>query len=147
VSAPSLGKVGGHPDLSAVNVRVAYAMGNAIEISLSEVMTLDRQPILRLVLLGDLAPGLRKKSIPFMKTGDERFLTLNDRDMGLIRTAEQKANRHMQFEVGDRVRVIEGPFADRLAVIQRLDDESRIKLLLDIFGKLYVSPNQIEPAA
>jgi transcription elongation factor/antiterminator RfaH len=38
------------------------------------------------------------------------------------------------FEVGQRVRIVAGPFADQLATIDRLDDAGRVRLLLDIVG-------------
>jgi transcription elongation factor/antiterminator RfaH len=39
-----------------------------------------------------------------------------------------------QIRVGDRVRVITGPFAERFAVCARLNGPDRVRVLLDIMG-------------
>jgi transcriptional antiterminator RfaH len=39
-----------------------------------------------------------------------------------------------RLEPGAHVRIMSGPFADRLAVIDKLDDQQRVTLLLDIMG-------------
>jgi transcription antitermination factor NusG len=35
---------------------------------------------------------------------------------------------------GDRVRILAGPLADRLATVTRLDEKGRVALLLEILG-------------
>lgn len=38
------------------------------------------------------------------------------------------------LEPGQQVRIVSGPFADRLANVERLDDHGRVRVLLDILG-------------
>jgi transcription elongation factor/antiterminator RfaH len=38
------------------------------------------------------------------------------------------------LKIGDQVRFLAGPFADRLGTIERLDDIGRVRVLLDIMG-------------
>jgi transcription antitermination factor NusG len=38
------------------------------------------------------------------------------------------------FEVGERVRILSGPFAETLCRIERLDDRGRVRVLLEIMG-------------
>jgi len=40
-----------------------------------------------------------------------------------------------ELRVGGRVRLLAGPFADQLAVLDRLDDTGRVRVLLDILGR------------
>jgi transcription elongation factor/antiterminator RfaH len=40
-----------------------------------------------------------------------------------------------QLTVGGTVRLAAGPFAERLAILDRLDDSGRIRVLLDILGR------------
>ena len=35
---------------------------------------------------------------------------------------------------GDRVRLISGPFAEELGILERLDDQGRVRLLLSMLG-------------
>jgi transcriptional antiterminator RfaH len=47
------------------------------------------------------------------------------------------------FEVGDRVRIISGPFKDFVTQIDRIDPERRLHVLLDLLGrsaKVVLSP-------
>lgn len=39
------------------------------------------------------------------------------------------------FEVGDKVRVLEGAFKDQMAVFEKLDDANRVRLLLNFLGR------------
>ncbi len=57
----------------------------------------------------------------------------------------------LQFEAplvpGETVRLVSGPFASQLGVLERLDDNGRVRLLLDILGgkiPLSVSCDQVE---
>jgi transcriptional antiterminator RfaH len=38
------------------------------------------------------------------------------------------------LEVGERARVLSGPFAETLCRIERLDDRGRVRVLLEIMG-------------
>jgi transcriptional antiterminator RfaH len=40
-----------------------------------------------------------------------------------------------QLKVGSPVRLLAGPFADHLAILDRLDDAGRVRVLLDILGR------------
>ena len=40
----------------------------------------------------------------------------------------------LNLQLGDRVRVTAGPFAEKLATCERLDDGGRVRVLLDIMG-------------
>jgi transcription elongation factor/antiterminator RfaH len=39
------------------------------------------------------------------------------------------------LQVGERVRLMTGPFAEQLAVLEHLDDSGRVRVLLDILGR------------
>jgi len=60
---------------------------------------------------------------------------------GVVETLLASADEHglMQLrpylKVGGPVRLAVGPFADRLAILDRLDDSGRIRVLLDILGR------------
>jgi transcription elongation factor/antiterminator RfaH len=40
-----------------------------------------------------------------------------------------------RFNVGDSVRLIAGPFAEQLGILDRLDDGGRVRVLLDMLGR------------
>jgi hypothetical protein len=40
-----------------------------------------------------------------------------------------------QLNVGDPVRLTQGPFADYLGTLDRLDDSGRVRVLLDMLGR------------
>jgi transcription elongation factor/antiterminator RfaH len=55
--------------------------------------------------------------------------------------------RH-HLRVGEPVRVMAGAFADRLAILDELDDSGRVRVLLDILGRkvsVYTDPNNLLP--
>jgi hypothetical protein len=44
--------------------------------------------------------------------------------------------RHgLQLNVGDPVRMMGGPFSDQLAVLDQLDNDGRVRVLLDLMGR------------
>ena len=50
---------------------------------------------------------------------------------------------------GQKVRLVNGPFADALGVLDRLDNKGRIEVLLDIMGKgvrVRLQAEWVEPA-
>ena len=54
-----------------------------------------------------------------------------------------------QFEPGAPVRILTGPFADRVGTIEKLETQSRVNILLEIMGtetRLGLSPGQLAPA-
>lgn len=83
-------------------------------------------------------PGLRQGGHPFLMQGGEHVV-LNDVDVEKLRKAEYAiANPDdpcLPYKVGDRVRIVEGPFKDLVAQIKRLDAEDRIELLMDFLGR------------
>ena len=53
-----------------------------------------------------------------------------------------------ELTTGRRVRILTGPFADRVAVIERLETQDRVRLLLEVMGgsaRLALSPDQLAP--
>lgn len=56
----------------------------------------------------------------------------------------------MSFRVGERVRVLEGPFEDFLGIIEGLDpNRERVKILVNFFGRqmpVELDYNQVERA-
>ena len=50
--------------------------------------------------------------------------------------AQKKARPRLEFEVGEQVRVVSGPFADFNGAISEIDvDRSKLKVLVNIFGR------------
>jgi transcription termination/antitermination protein NusG len=50
--------------------------------------------------------------------------------------AQKKARQRIEFEIGEQVRVIAGPFADFNGAISEIDvDRSKLKVLVNIFGR------------
>ena len=57
---------------------------------------------------------------------------------------------HDDLAPGQRVRLVAGPFADRLGVLARLDDAGRVHVLLELMGQqvsVRVARDWVEPAA
>ena len=56
----------------------------------------------------------------------------------------------MSFKVGERVRVLEGPFEDFLGTVEGIDtDRERVKVLVNFFGRqmpIEFDFNQVERA-
>jgi transcriptional antiterminator RfaH len=75
--------------------------------------------VLRLVLAGD-------RPLPVPVGVVETLLAAADL-AGAVRMAED-------LRPGDRVRILAGPLADRLATVTRLDEKGRVALLLEILG-------------
>jgi transcription elongation factor/antiterminator RfaH len=75
---------------------------------------------------------------------------------GVVETLIMSADRagRLRFaqdlRKGDKVRLVNGPFADALGVLDRLDNKGRIEVLLDIMGKgvrVGLREEWVEPAA
>lgn len=59
------------------------------------------------------------------------------------------SKREAKFEIGDLVRIVDGPFRDFSGRIERLDSKGRLKVAIAIFGRLsstLMSEEQIEPS-
>jgi transcription elongation factor/antiterminator RfaH len=53
-----------------------------------------------------------------------------------------------KLQVGGQVRVMAGPFAEQLAILEELDDSGRVRVLLDILGRrvaISTSANNVLP--
>jgi transcriptional antiterminator RfaH len=74
----------------------------------------------RLVMLGD-------QPHPAPRGVVETLILAADSD-GVLQVSDK-------LQKGGAVRVIAGPFAERLAVLDHLDDSGRVRLLLDILGR------------
>jgi transcriptional antiterminator NusG len=63
---------------------------------------------------------------------------------------QKKAKARVTFEVGDNVRVIEGPFANYAATVQEVkSDKQKVKVLVSMFGRatpVELDFNQVEKA-
>lgn len=95
------------------------------------------------------APGIRQQGSKFMKC-DGHYRTVSVEDMAIIRGIEERlANPDLPglpYRIGDKVTILNGPFADRVVEIAKLDDVERIELLMDFLGqktKIYASVTQI----
>jgi transcription antitermination factor NusG len=96
--------------------------------------------------------GLRKSGHCFyVRNG--AHVVLSAPDVELLRQAERVSAELAQpgsvYKVGQKVRMIEGPLAELVMRIVRLDDAQRIELLCELFNgssKQYASVDKIEPA-
>jgi transcription termination/antitermination protein NusG len=53
-----------------------------------------------------------------------------------VDVAQKKARPRLEFEIGEQVRVVAGPFADFNGAISEIDvDRSKLKVLVNIFGR------------
>jgi transcriptional antiterminator NusG len=74
--------------------------------------------------------GSASKPTPLSRREVERIL-------GVRKDEEKKAPRYKpDWEIGETVRVVEGPFADFNGVIEDINvDQSKVRVLVDIFGR------------
>lgn len=90
-------------------------------------------------------PYLRQNGSKFLKN-DGHYKVLSAKDLADIQRVEVIANFRDSYKLGDEVTVLDGPFAELTARIEELDDATRIKLLMDIFGRqttIFASADQI----
>ncbi len=74
----------------------------------------------------------------------ERFLTFAD-DAGLL-----SFDKEGRLKIDQEVELLDGPFANQLGTIERLDSNERVRLLLDLMGqkvRVSVSSRDVMPAA
>ncbi len=62
------------------------------------------------------------------------LMALADPD-GLVKAPSKPASTRMLLDVGDRVRLDEGPFTGFLAVVDDIDSDSQITVTIDILGR------------
>ena len=75
--------------------------------------------------------GNASKPTPLSRREVERIL-------GVLKDEEEKAAPKLKvaWEVGETVRVVEGPFADFNGIIEEINvDQSKVRVLVDIFGR------------
>ncbi len=78
--------------------------------------------------------GSGAKPTPLSRREVEDILGTGVTDEGP--TAEKKVRPRLEYEVGEQVRVVTGPFADFNGVISEIDvDRSKLKVLVNIFGR------------
>jgi hypothetical protein len=95
--------------------------------------------------VADDCPGLRAPSSRWL-TIDGKRKTLSPKDLSDIKRIEAFANFDQIYRIGDRVFLLDGPFADHTATIAQLDDRARVRLLFEIFGRqttVFASAEQI----
>jgi transcriptional antiterminator NusG len=72
------------------------------------------------------------KPTPLSRKDVETFLGVKDEIGGV----EKKARPRLEFDVGEQVRVVAGPFADFNGAISEINvDQSKLKVLVNIFGR------------
>lgn len=68
----------------------------------------------------------------------------------LIAAADARGILHFgdKLQVGGSVRLMAGPFAEQLAILDHLDDSGRVRVLLDILGRqiaISITANNVLP--
>ena len=78
--------------------------------------------------------GSGAKPTPLSRKEVEDILGTGVKEEGA--QAEKKVRPRLEYEVGEQVRVVTGPFADFNGVISEIDvDRSKLKVLVNIFGR------------
>lgn len=76
------------------------------------------------------------KPVPLRRSEVETFLTVKAEDEAVAGAGPKKTRTRALFEMGETVRVKEGPFADFSGeVIELNEDQLKVKVLVDIFGR------------
>jgi transcription termination/antitermination protein NusG len=79
--------------------------------------------------------GSGAKPTPLSRREVEDILGTGEKEEGAPGT-EKKVRPRLEYEVGEQVRVSNGPFADFNGVISEIDvDRSKLKVLVNIFGR------------
>jgi transcriptional antiterminator NusG len=79
--------------------------------------------------------GSGAKPTPLSRKEVENILGTGEIEEG-VAVGEKKARPRLEYEVGEQVRVVTGPFADFNGVISEIDvDRSKLKVLVNIFGR------------
>jgi transcriptional antiterminator NusG len=78
--------------------------------------------------------GSGAKPTPLSRKEVEDILGTGEKEEGA--PAEKKVRPRLEYETGEQVRVVTGPFADFNGVISEIDvDRSKLKVLVNIFGR------------
>ncbi len=76
------------------------------------------------------------KPVPLTRKSVEDVLGVPKIDEEGAVTTEKKVRPRLEYDVGEQVRVVTGPFADFNGVISEIDvDRSKLKVLVNIFGR------------
>jgi transcriptional antiterminator NusG len=80
--------------------------------------------------------GSGAKPTPLSRREVEDILGTGAKEEEAAGVAAKKPRPRMEYEVGEQVRVVTGPFADFNGVISEIDvDRSKLKVLVNIFGR------------
>jgi transcriptional antiterminator NusG len=81
--------------------------------------------------------GSGAKPVPLSRREVEDILGVAvDDETGAPVQAEKKARPRLEYQVGEQVRVVTGPFAEFNGLISEIDvDRSKLKVLVNIFGR------------
>jgi transcription antitermination factor NusG len=88
----------------------------------------------------------------FLKIG-EHFATLSAADMTVVRGIVAAFNVPLgvrDYAIGQLIRIVEGPMADFVGQVQRLDSKGRLKVFVEAFSRgasVTVTEAQVEPVA
>ena len=86
---------------------------------------------------GFLGPGGKPQPIP----DSQAARMLDSRDEAAASAPKQKI--HVDYEIGDSVKVLDGPFASFNGIVEELDfDRGRVKVSVSIFGR--ATPVELE---
>jgi transcriptional antiterminator NusG len=76
------------------------------------------------------------KPVPLTRKAVEDVLGVPKFDEEGAVTTEKKVRPRLEYDIGEQVRVVTGPFADFNGVISEIDvDRSKLKVLVNIFGR------------
>ena len=79
--------------------------------------------------------GSGAKPTPLSRKEVEDILGTGEKEEGGVQP-EKKVRPRLEYEVGEQVRVVTGPFADFNGLISEIDvDRSKLKVLVNIFGR------------
>ncbi|KAG1647577.1 Transcription termination/antitermination protein NusG [Nymphon striatum] len=80
--------------------------------------------------------GQGSKPSPLPRREVETFLAVKDEGEGTVDAGQKKTRTRKLYEMGETVRVKEGPFADFSGeVIEINEDQLKVKVLVNIFGR------------
>lgn len=80
------------------------------------------------------------RGVAYLLTFDERPASVSDEIIAALKTREDEAGcvpveSLSMFVKGDKVRILEGAFEGYTAVFEKLDDKTRVQVLLNFLGR------------